>query len=328
MPKPLMPTRIPVTLLTGDLGAGKTTLARRILAERRSERVVFIQNELADVAVEDGPVVELGARVEITGGRLCCTARAELIRVLDDQIWAKRACDRIVIEMAGITDPAPVIQTLLVDQELSAYLKLDAIIAVVDAETFRQHVDRTRELQKQITHADAILLNKIDLVPPAEREVLRTWLRSMNRSAWIQPTQRCAVALSEVLQFRAFELSRALKVQPSFLSRDAHVHEQTIGIVTIDLPGEVDPERWSTWIRKLLADRGADILRSKGIASLQGQDRQFVFQSVHGGLDASLGRAWGGSERRNRMVFIGRRLSRKRLLSGLKRCFARPHPVG
>ncbi|HKB90869.1 MAG TPA: GTP-binding protein [Opitutaceae bacterium] len=211
-------TPIPVTVLTGFLGSGKTTLLNRILTEKHGQRVAVIENEFGEIGVDQELVIQADEEMfEMNNGCLCCTVRGDLIRILGRLMKRKDKFDSILIETTGLADPGPVAQTFFVDEEMKQKLKLDAIVTVVDAKHIWQHIDDTPEAKKQVGFADVLILNKTDLVPPAELDKLEARLRKMNAAARIFRAQNADVDLAKVLNVGGFNLGRALEVEPQFL---------------------------------------------------------------------------------------------------------------
>jgi G3E family GTPase len=245
-----------------------------------------------------------------------------MIRILGNLMRRRDRFDYILIETTGLADPAPVIQTFFADDELREASELDGLVTVVDAAHVGLHIDDSSECQEQIAFADVVLLNKTDLVEPARLEALEGRIRAMNRVARIERTRQCDVPIDRVVGVRAFDLQRALDVDPSFLSEEAHEHDATVGSVGLELHGDMDEEKLEAWMQKLLQERGTDIFRMKGILSVRGKEEQLVMQGVHMLLDGALGKPWNGSPRSSRLVFIGRNLDRDELAQGFGACLA------
>jgi G3E family GTPase len=249
--------------------------------------------------------------------------------------------DGVIIETTGLADPAPVAQSVLVDTRCEAEMRLDAIVTLVDAKHVLAHLDDTgrtpgaeNEAEEQIAFADRLILNKTDLVSPAELATVRARVRAINGNAPLIQAVRSDVPVASVLGVRAFDVRRILAAEPDFLKvgdplADApdHIHDGTVTSVGIEEGGSVDEGRLNAWLSRLLAEQGTDLFRSKGILAIEGSDARFVFQGVHMMLQiGSSGEAegaggWRPDEPRvNRLVFIGRNLDRAALTASFRAC--------
>jgi G3E family GTPase len=324
----LLENRLPVTVITGYLGSGKTTLVNHILTANHGKRIAVIENEFGEVGIDDALVIDAEEEIfEMNNGCICCTVRGDLIRILGNLMKRKDKFDYILVETTGLADPAPVAQTFFVDDEVRSQLKLDAIVTVVDAKHLIQHLDDEKEegveneAIEQLAFADRVLLNKVDLVTDVERKEVIRRIRLINANAEIIPTTMSHVDLDRVLGVGAFDLSKVLEMEPEFLLDSEHQHDQSITSVGIDCEGEVSVQKINEWLGWLLGERGTDIFRMKGILNMWGDNRRFVFQGVHMLFDGNPGQPWAeGEVRRNRMVFIGRNLDRKELQERFNSC--------
>lgn len=311
------------TVLTGFLGAGKTTLLNRILTNPAAGRVAVIVNEFGEVGI-DGQLVTPTAEtiIELNNGCVCCTVRGDLIEALGRLLASGISFDRVVIETSGLADPAPVIQSFILDEVLRTSLALDAIVTVVDARHLALQIEND-EAREQIVFADVILLNKVDLEPPPRLDAIEREIRHLNPLARIHRTQGCEIALDRVLDVGAFDLKNVLAIDPALLDEHDHEHAQDIGCAAIRCPGGIDDIKFNRWINALVFAKGRDLLRVKGVLHIAGQNRRFVFHGVHMTLDGRPGRPWQpGEERMNDIVFIGRDLDPAALRSGFENCRA------
>jgi len=315
--------KIPVTVLTGYLGAGKTTLLNRILTENHGKRYAVIVNEFGEIGIDNDLVVGADEEVfEMNNGCVCCTVRGDLIRIMDGLVKRRGKFDAIIVETTGLADPAPVAQTFFVDQDVGEAARLDAVVTVADAKWLTDRLKDAPEAKNQIAFADVILLNKSDLVAPADLDRVEAEIRRINPLAKLHRTQNCAVPLDAVLERNAFDLDRILEVEPDFLEEGHHHHHDSdIRSISAKIEGEVDPEKFMPWISNLTQVQGPDILRCKGIVAFPNEPKRFVFQGVHMILDGDVQGDWGPNEpRMSRVVFIGRNLDEAAIRQGFDNC--------
>jgi hypothetical protein len=182
----------------------------------------------------------------MNNGCICYTVRGDLIRILGNLMKRKDCFDYLLIETTGLADPAPVAQTFFVDDEMKTRMVLDGIVTLVDAKHIWQHIDDSDEAKEQVAFADVILLNKIDLVPPAEVDRLEARIHQMNPAARIYRTQNASIDLDRILNIGGFNLERALEVEPRFREPEypfewAGVYRLTVGGHELVLQEGPDP---------------------------------------------------------------------------------------
>jgi len=191
----MLPKKIPVTVITGFLGAGKTTLVNHLLMQRTGTNIGVIVNEFGEVGVDGELIIaDEEALIEIRNGCICCTVRTDLVTGV--KILLGRSditLDRLIIETSGLADPAPVLQTFLADTDLLTRVELESVVALVDAAHFQLQI-RNDIAREQIAFADLIVLNKVDLLEAEEVAPLERNLRAINPTAAIIRTKNAEVA--------------------------------------------------------------------------------------------------------------------------------------
>jgi G3E family GTPase len=300
---------------------------------------------------------------EMNNGCICCTVRGDLIRIIENLMKRRDKFDAIIVETTGLADPAPVAQTFFMDQDVQAAARLDAVVTVADAMWLKDRLKDAPEAKNQIAFADVILLNKIDLVTPEQLREVEARIRAINPYAKLHKTVKASIPINEVLGRNAFDLDRILEIEPAFLTADdhdhdhhhdhdhtgpdcdhpshkhdhdhghshtahshgglKHYHDEDMQSVALEIPGDVDPEKFMPWINDYVQTEGPHILRSKGILAFKGEPKRFVFQGVHMVLDGDLQRDWRQDEKRtSKIVFIGRELKRDEIEKGFRACAA------
>lgn len=314
--------RVPVTVVTGFLGSGKTTLINRILSEQHGRNIAVIVNEFGEISIDGQLIVKDDQEelVEFNNGCLCCTVRGDLIDTLE-KLQQRSEIDAILIETTGLADPAPVASTFFLEDQLTSKTRLDSFIALADAVNIEQNLAQCVEAQEQIAFADIILLNKTDLVTGEQLKKVEQMIRRSNSLAKIYHTKNSNIDLDKVLGVGAFELGAKLEVDPTFLEDIEHEHDQSVGTFVLREERPIDMNRFMLWLNEQLLERGEDMYRTKGIFNAQGFKERVVFQSVRMLTSMQPDRLWKPDEERvTEYVMIGRNLDQDEFAEGLAAC--------
>ena len=322
---------VPVTILTGFLGSGKTTLLNYILTQKHGHRIAVIENEFGEINIDSDLIVSADEEIfELTNGCVCCvgSARADLVRILQELMKRRDKFDYILVETSGLADPTPVAATFFVDTEVARQVNLDAIVTLVDAKHVGSHLDdpslqgHDNQAVDQIVIADRIILNKIDLVEEAEASGVEARVRRYNATAPIIRSSHARVQLEEILGIGAFNLASTMATEPDFLRDHDHQHDPSLSSVSFVYAESFDRARFEPYLKGLLQEKGDDIFRLKGIIAMAGEPNRVVLQGVHRLSELRHADPWGRSKRESRIVFIGRKLDEDNLDRGLRGCLA------
>jgi G3E family GTPase len=338
---------IPVTVLTGFLGAGKTTLLNHLLTQKHGYRMAIIINEFGEVSIDNQIVVGVDEEIlELNNGCLCCRVRGDLIRSLNDLLRRQKRFDYVLIETTGLADPSPVIHTFKAS-DLADRLRLDGVVTVVDARHLEKELRDAPEASRQVAFADVLLLNKTDLVTPAELEALEHRLRAMNPLATLHRTRQSVIEPGRLLNLKARELSGPFTVpaeptparghdqnhdhehcdhdhcddpahhphHPHGSAQAHHDEEVTSFYLSDERP--LDLKKVEEWLGQVIQESGEKIYRSKGILYIKGQPKRVIFQGVQMLFDAKPDRLWNvGEKRQSQLVFIGKDLDEEAIRKG------------
>lgn len=317
--------RAPVTVITGFLGSGKTTLVNRILHEQHGRRIAVIENELGEAGIDGEILLQDGAEiVEMNNGCICCTVRGDLVRILATLAERRAAGDlvfeQVVIETTGLADPAPVTQTFFAEPDVLREYRLDGVVTLVDAKHGERTLSEHREAQAQVGYADRIVLTKADLVSENERAALIARLRRMNVRAPVHIATHGRADVDDLLEIGGFDLDGAGDIED--LHGHAHArHSDEVASFVCRETRAYELEKLESFLGLLVDRHGADMLRYKGMLYVAGREERIVFQGVQTLLGAEPGKPWAAGElRRSTLVFIGRKLPRALIEQGLALC--------
>ena len=326
---------IPVTLLTGFLGSGKTTVLNHVLKQPGMTATAVIVNEFGEIGI-DHLLIERSSEdvVLLNSGCLCCTVRNDIVDTLTN-LFVDRVTGRVpfftrvAIETTGLADPAPILHTLMTEPIVAARYMLDGVVTTVDAVNDAGTLDRQTEAVKQAAVADRLLLTKTDLAEPEARQAFEVRLAALNPSAPIIAVAQGAVDPALLFNLGFFDpATKGVDVQ-RWLRDEAFAvgHEHEHGDDHLD-PNRHDdrirafcitrerPISWgvlSGWLDGLAAMRGDDLLRFKAIVALSDRpDEPMVLHGVqHLFHPPVLLPQWPTEDHRTRMVFITRDLPRE-----------------
>ena len=298
-------TPIPVTILTGFLGAGKTTLLNRILKADHGLKIAVLVNDFGEINIDSQLVVGVEGDniVNLANGCICCTIRDDLLTATLDVLARPEQPNYIVIEASGVSDPVAVALTFKVPA-LRSLLTLDAIVALIDAESVTSQRENTMMVVDQIAASDIVVLNKIDLVTAEHKQGLYAWIRAIVPRARILEAVHADVAMDLLLGVGKYRIDLdQMAVQTHEHDHD-HEHDHSSEWKTWHF--ETDQPLLMTTLQQTFKDLPTLIYRAKGIVNLrEAPERRAIVQLAGKRASLRLAEPWGDAPKRSQIVVIG-----------------------
>lgn len=314
----------PINVVTGFLGSGKTTLLQRLLRAPRLGDVAVLVNEFGEVGLDHHLLQAVAeSTVLLENGCLCCAVRGDLQQALRDLLSRRMRGDipffrRVVIETSGLADPVPIAYTLLTEPVIRHHFRLSAILTTVDAVNGTAQLDAHAEAVKQIAVADRVILTKTDLAEPAAVRALRARITELNRAAPLLDASEIgadgALLLVDDIYDAAGKAREIFRWLDAGASAEAHEHTGDVQSFCLTFERPLDWTAFGVWASLLLHRHGAEVLRLKGILNVEGVATPVLINGVqHIVHPPSHLDAWPDADRRSRLIFIVRGLSRPRI---------------
>ena len=312
--------KIPVYIVTGYLGAGKTSFINSWMHNRPEERLFIIENEVGKINIDEqmvaGKDVDL---IGLTAGCICCSLNDELLDVLEEVSAKRNNFDRLVIETTGIADPSSIAAHFIQNEAVAKVFELMSVFTLVDAENIDFWLKEVKDASLQISFADMVLVNKIDLVSLEKLHEINETVGKINPTAEIYAAVKGDFDISSFINQRAFSadvFTARLEALPAFESASIH------GIKTFTLfyDGYLD-------LRSLIKDLALflnvnlnNVYRIKAVVAVDDYDKRILLQTVRKGYSVSDGTEWNvGEPIRSSFVFIGSKLDKEAVDAMIKK---------
>jgi cobalamin biosynthesis protein CobW len=352
--------KIPVTVITGFLGAGKTTLIRNLLQNNEGRRIAVLVNEFGEIGIDgellrDCQVCPPGEEadtptniVELTNGCLCCTVQEEFLPTMQELLKRREQLDCILIETSGLALPKPLVQAFRWP-EIRVGATVDSVITVVDCEALAQgqvvgdlaalmaqrqaddsleHETPIEELfEDQLACADLVLLTKVDRVDAAGQKKAQEWLKQeLADSVKVVSCKQGQISSDLLLGFNA-AVEDDLENRPSHHdTEEDHDHDDDINSVQFIVDESFEPTELVQRLQTLVKQQ--EIYRVKGFVDVPNKAMRLVLQGVGDRFDYFYDRPWKANEhRQTKLVVIGRSLNQEQIVNVLKQPSLKPAPV-
>lgn len=319
----------PVTILTGFLGAGKTTFLNNIIKENPNTRFAIIENEFGEINIDSSLVINTNENIfELSNGCICCSVNGDLADVLNKLVTGSYEFDHLIIETTGIADPSAVAAVFMTDYNIQTVFKLDGVICLVDTINVLDVLGVEEEASKQVAFADFIVFNKSSEADDTIRNEVEQKIKNLNPFAKFTFADYGNVATTPLLSLKAYDKSEVkfrLGYPSASKSSVIHINKESkhhdIVSQSFIFRESFDLLKLRHYLTVMLFVQGTFFYRIKGILNIEGFNRQLIIQSVKGSPVFSDGEDWSNDlEKETRIVFIGKNLKREILEKGLKQC--------
>lgn len=322
----------PVTIITGFLGAGKTTFLNAWIAYHPKSRPIVIENEFGKEGIDAGLIAGLNVDIlELNNGCLCCNLNEELLDMLRI-LWQRRGeFDELIIETTGIADPASVAKLFIAVPQMERYYSLERVVCLVDAQLIELELEETEEARRQIAFSDIIMVSKSDLVRKDHLSRLETLLSGINPFATTlfgnkddgYPFKQITSLCRDDFDTQAIAQQHSSTGQRATHTKGNHYHN--LSSISLVFKEPFDLEALEHRLMVFLNLQAREIYRVKGVIHAANHPMKIVVHSVSNLFAITEGNDWEKEEERvSRLVIIGRNLQSNRLENMLRGCLAEP----
>lgn len=328
--------QIPVTIITGFLGSGKTSLLNNIIKKYNDKRLAIIENEFGEINIDADLIVgaEKGSVFELSNGCICCSMNNDLYETLENLLKIRHKFDHLIVETTGIADPLTVVKSFISTPAVADNFDIDSVICVVDAPIFEELMDEQEEPARQLVMADIVVINKVDLVTPGYLDALKGVIHRLNPSAAIYATSYAKIYQNNLLSMNAYagrqiEMSatKYINTMPlkSMVNFGGFASSLTQKILKHDIQsysftflGDFDFDKFSIWMESFFYFSSSRVFRVKGVIAFRNKGNKVFFHSVKGAFMLEEGPKWNDSIRQSKLVFIGKHLDSVELNKALE----------
>ena len=299
---------IPVTILTGFLGSGKTTLVNHVLGSHHGLKVAVIVNEFGDVSIDDKLISRQAQDIiELANGCICCSMQGDLLKAIHQVTEASNNIEYVLLETSGLSDPLPVAASIM-NNNLGNLVRLDGIVTVVDALNFDANLEHAEIAFNQLVNTDLILINKIDLVDEYVPEQIQQGIQKINRPVRVLSCVNGKVDIPLLLDVNLFELKRhydksSVVGNETFVQSHGHNSELSeFDSISFESNRPIE----ANLFRAFIDDIPSDVYRGKGILNIAEDNYRHIFQLVGERSVITRDRQWTHDEERKTHLILDR----------------------
>lgn len=302
--------KIPVTIVTGFLGSGKTTFINNLLSQNRNIKIVVVENEFGDISIDSRLIANYnpGSILELNNGCICCSLFNEFSLALQELVRQSDQFEQLIIETTGVADPERIIQPFFQDADLVRLFEFRGTICVVDAMNFQEEIGQFEQL-KQLILSDLVLLNKVSEAAPEKLAYIWKKVSALNSTVPLLETNFARIDLLQLSLLHAQiqeDLAKKLR-KPIFCEPD----ESDFHSFSIRFGGSLDEARFRDWFTYFVSFWRKKIFRIKGLLQLENSPMYSAVQGVGGIFTIAEGPMISPFETpENVLVFIGKDLSK------------------
>lgn len=329
--------KIPITIITGFLGAGKTTLINQLLTSKHQQSVAIVINEFGEIGVDHQFVLDIEEQIyQMNNGCLCCSLRSDitdvLLSILEAQEKLEFKLDHIIFETTGLADPGPIAQTFFNVPFLKEHFSIDSVLTVVDMEHILHQLYTREEPRKQIAFADKIIFSKADKVPSIVKRKVLSEITKLNPFVEKINVTFNDIVLEDFIGHKLFDASAKTMLEeetvdsPEHASGHSHhehhhhLNHEDVSSFAIQEYQALDITKIEQWIQGLIYVYGQNLYRYKGILNIEGLSEQIIFQGINMNFQFCKGKPWGNSARESTLIFIGKDIQQNDITESFYNC--------
>ncbi len=333
--------KIPITIISGYLGSGKTTFINEIIHFYKQRKLAIIENEFGEIAIDNDLVIGVDDQIyTLANGCVCCSLNDDLIETIETIHITAPEITHLLIETTGIANPDSIIWRLLSEKRVQDFFETQGLLTIVDAKNAIKASLQDQVVYRQISLANTIIISKTDICTEEENILALAFVKQVNPLAHVIPKNHAFSSAIDVLELKALSTENIasipfgklknetfsfqnLNTSASFMQQQASSHALGLTSVSLEFKEAFDVFRLETYIQILLSSE--EVFRIKGILYINNVNKKVIFQSVFDQLVSSIAEAWD-SEPSSKIVFIGKNLNKSKLQAELQMCCTLGNP--